>query len=102
MSTLNHRKVHSLCACLLVVLSASGCANMPYADAPQWGQSVRQAFAAQTLNPDAAQKNRPSPASDGVVMKSAMDRYHSSFDKPPAPVNVMNIGLGGAAGSASR
>lgn len=102
MSTPNFSRVQSVGAWLLVSLSATGCANTPYADAPQWGQSVRQAIAAQTLNPDAGQKKTTPPDTDGAVMKSAVDRYQSSFDKPLAPVNVMNIGLGGSVGTAGR
>lgn len=102
MPKLNLRKVQISCACLLVVLSAAGCANTPYADAPEWGKSVRQAVAAQTLNPDAGQKNGPPSGAEGGVMKSAVDRYQSSFEKPPAPVNVMGIGLGGTTGTSGR
>lgn len=102
MTTPNLSKVHSWGAWLLVSLAASGCANTPYADAPQWGQSVRQAVAAQTLNPDAGKKTMAPPDTEGAVMKSAVDRYQSSFDKPPAPVSVMNIGLGGSAGTSGR
>jgi hypothetical protein len=102
MSTLNFSKVQNLGAWLLVSLSATGCANTPYADSPQWGLSVRQAIAAQTLNPNAGQTKTAPPDADGAVMKSAVDRYQSSFDKPPAPVNVMNIGLGGSSGTSGR
>lgn len=102
MPTLNLRKVDSLCACLLVVLFATGCANTPYADTPELGKSVRQAVAVQTLNPDAGQKNRPPSGAEGVIMKSAVDRYQSSFEKPPAPVNVMGIGMGGTTGTSGR
>lgn len=102
MLKINTRKLPHWSAWLLVMLSATGCANSPYADAPLMGQSVRHAFKAQTSNPNAEQKNVPPPGADGVAMKSAIDRYQSSFDKPPAPVNVMNIGLGGSVGSAGR
>jgi hypothetical protein len=102
MTTPNFNKVQSWGAWLLVSLAATGCANTPYADAPQWGQSVRQAVAAQTLNPDAGKKTMAPPDTEGAVMKSAVDRYQSSFDKPPAPVSVMNIGLGVSAGTAGR
>lgn len=102
MTLSNIAKVGNLLACLLLVLSATGCANTPYSDAPQWGQSVRQAIAAQTLNPDARPQKWTTPDTDAVAMKSAVDRYQSSFDKPLAPVNVMNIGLGGSVGTAGR
>lgn len=102
MSIMNTSKVSHWATWLLVTLSATGCANNPYADAPQSGQSVRQAFKAQTLNPDAGQKNQPQPTTDGVAMKSAVDLYQNSFAKPPVPVNVLSIGLGGSSGSTGR
>jgi hypothetical protein len=102
MSIMNKSKVSHWGAWLLVTLSAAGCAHNPYADVSQSGQSVRQAVKAQTLNPDAGQKNLPPPDTDGVAMKSAVDLYQSAFGKPPAPVNVLSIGLGGASGSSGR
>ncbi len=86
----------------LVIGSVSGCANNPYADAPALGQVVRQAVKAQTLNPDAGQNDAPPPDTDGVAMKSAIDHYHNSFGKPPAPVNVFSIGFGGSGASIGR
>lgn len=102
MSAMNTSKVFGWSAGLMLSLSVMGCANSPYAEAPQWGQSVRHAIRTQILNPEAAQKHPEPPGADGVVMKSAIDRYQNSFDKPPAPVNVMSIGLGGAVGSAGQ
>ena len=40
MTAITIGKVQNLCAWLLVSLAATGCANTPYADAPQAGQSV--------------------------------------------------------------
>lgn len=99
MPKMNTSKIPLWGAWWLVSLSVVGCAQTPYADTPQSGQSVRQALKAQTLNPDAGQKSLPPSGADGAVMKSAIDRYQSSFDKPPAPVNVMSIGVGGSVGS---
>jgi hypothetical protein len=101
MSIMTTSKVSHWGTWLLVTLSATGCANNPYVDTPQSGQSVRQAVKAQTLNPDAGQKNLPPPDTDGVAMKSAVDLYQSSFGKPPVPANVLSIGLG-ASGSTGR
>ena len=33
-------------------------------------------------------------ASEGVIGKSAIDRYHRSYELPPPPTNVYNIGVG--------
>jgi hypothetical protein len=102
MWNINTSKVPHWGAGLLVTLAATGCAQNPYADAAQAGQSVRHAIKAQTLNPQAGLKNLPPPDTDGAAMKSAVDLYQSSFGKPAAPVNVLNIGLGGSASSAGR
>ncbi len=102
MSKMNTSKVTHWGAWLLVILSATGCANTPYADAPQWGQSMRHALKMQALNPQASRVNPSAPGADGTAMKSAIDRYLSSFEQPPPPVNVLNIGLGGSAGSTGR
>ena len=89
-------------AWLLVIVMITGCAHNPYADAPTLGQAVQQAVKAKTLNPDAV-KNQPQPPdTDGVAMKSAVDLYHHSFNKPPAPMNVLSIGLGGSGASIGR
>lgn len=102
MSIMNTSKASHWGTWLLLSLSAAGCAHNPYADVSQSGQSVRQAVKAQTLNPDAGQKNLPPLDTDGVAMKSAVDLYQNSFGKPPAPVNVLSIGLGGSSGSIGR
>lgn len=102
MQKLKFRKIHSGSACVLVLLSAAGCSSTPYAETPHWGQSVRHAWTGQTLNPQAGQKNQPLAGTDGAVMNSAVERYESSFEKPPAPVNVMNIGVGATAGTSGR
>ncbi len=102
MNTMNTSRIHVWGAWLWLSLSVTGCANTPYADAPQSGEAVRHAVKAQTLNPGPVAKNLPAPTTDGAAMKSSIDRYQSTFDKPPVPVNVMNIGLGGSVGSTGR
>ncbi len=102
MKTMNTSRIQVWGAWLCLTLSATGCANAPYADAPQWGEAVRHAVKAQTVNPGPVAKNLPPPTTDGAAMKSSIDRYQSAFDKPPVPVNVMNIGLGSSVGSSGR
>ena len=83
---------------LLVPSLLAGCAISP---TPQYdmrfGDAVRQARQAQTLNP------QPSTVSvqgiDGMAAKAASDRYINSFKAPPPPVNVINIGGSIATGS---
>ena len=97
-----NRGISEWTAWLLVIGMFTGCANNPYADAPTLGQSVQQAVKAPTLNPDAGKNHLPPPDVDGVAMKSAVDFYHHSFSKPPAPVNVLSIGLGGSGAMIGR
>jgi hypothetical protein len=72
----------------------SGCANYLYAEPPGFGQSVVGARASQVIDPNAPSKARAAPVADGQAAKAAVDRYQKSFETPPAPVNVLNIGIG--------
>ena len=72
----------------------SGCANYLYAEPPGFGQSVVGARASQVIDPNAPSKARAAPVADGQAAKAAIDRYQKSFETPPAPVNVLNIGIG--------
>lgn len=85
--------------CLLML---SGCVTEPTSAETQLGSAVRNAQITQTLHPDAEDRKALSPYSDGGIAKSAMDRYQSSYEVPPLPVNVMNIGLGGSSGVTGR
>jgi len=78
-----------------------GCANYLYAEPPGFGQSVTGARAAQVIDPDAPSKPRAAPVGDGQAAKAAVDRYQKSFETPPAPVNVLNIGIGSGTGGSS-
>ncbi|MEJ7929742.1 hypothetical protein WG922_07130 [Ramlibacter sp. AN1015] len=81
---------------LLGVVLMSGCASStPQYDA-RFGDAVRQARHAMTLNPAAAAAV-PIRSFDGKPARHAADRYHDSFKAPPPVVNVINIG--GAVGS---
>lgn len=63
-----------------------------------FGQAVRNARSAQTLNPSASGRNHQ-PTSSGTIAKASMDRYQKSFETPPPPVNVLNIGVGTSIGN---
>ena len=67
----------------------------------RFGDAVRAAQAAQTLNPAAAQNVTPPPGLDGHAAKASIDRYEKSFEVPPAPANVYTIGVGTGASGAS-
>lgn len=83
----------------ILVLAAllAGCATSatPNYDT-KFGEAVRQARRAMTLNP-----SPPSTASidgmDGRAAVEAVGRYQDAFKAPPPVVNVINIG--GSAGS---
>lgn len=76
-------------ACALL----AGCAGYPAADAP-WADSVRQVRTLQALHPQGLGPDVPPVPTDGVVAQHAVERMHKSFETPPPPVNVLNIGVG--------
>ncbi len=61
----------------------------------RFGQAVRDARTAQTLNPTPS--TAPAAGLDGKAAREAMGRYQESFKSPPPVVNVIN--MGGATGS---
>jgi len=70
-----------------------GCAQTPYLDS-QFGASLRQVRAQQTLNPDAARNTAPVLGMDGAAAKSAYDNYQRSFATPDQQTSF-TIGSGG-------
>lgn len=74
----------------------SGCAQLvPPASAnvdSRFGESVRQARAVQTVNPEASRNADPVAGIDGEVAQKAIAVYRNSFREPPATFNVLNIG----------
>ncbi|WP_396431408.1 hypothetical protein [Limnohabitans sp.] len=87
---------------IFLSLSITGCANDAYVTAPNFGSAVRKAVSAQTLNQDAGKQQTAKAGADGVIMKSTVDRYQSTYEMPPPPVNVFNIGVGGSPGGTGR
>lgn len=85
-----------------MVCLLTACASEPSSIEPLFGSAVRNAIVSQTMAPDAGRPTAVHPSADGVMAKAAMDRYRASFEVPPPPVNVMNIGLGGVIPGASR
>jgi hypothetical protein len=72
----------------------AGCApTTPHLDA-RFGDAVNTAKAQQTVNPDAALNTNPVAGLDGPAANAVIDRYHKSYETPPAPVNVFTIGVG--------
>jgi hypothetical protein len=85
------------CCAVLVVLA--GCANTatPHYDA-RFGDAVRQARSAMTINPQASDNQDPVAGIGGQAAREAIARYGESFKAPPPVVNVINVG--GASGAA--
>lgn len=84
----------------LLVLTA-GCAQTvtPHYDM-RFGEAVRSARLAMTIDPDAGRRGDDARGIDGRAAQESIKRYHKSFSEPPPVTNVINIG-GGFAGGAS-
>ena len=83
-------------------IALNGCANYPSALDENFGSAVRQAISVQTANPDASQVVRPPAQTEAQSVKSSIDRYQKSFEVPPLPTNVFNIGVGSGASSGAH
>lgn len=83
---------------LALSLAAAGCTVPPTAVDANFGQALTSAKAAQVIDPDAPSRVRPPMTTDAQSARSAVDRYQKSFDTPPPPVQVFNIGVGGSGG----
>ena len=80
-------------AALLLAIATSGCALSPNLDRT-FGQAVKNAQRAQTMNPDTTESSLPPSPLDGKAASGAIDRYHRSFVQPPAAV-LGGVGAGG-------
>lgn len=87
-------------AALSALAALAGCASSTPGFDAHFGESVMQARAQQTVNPDAAGNPDPVAGLDGRAARSAMERYQESFKTPPPTFNVINIGGNIAGGSA--
>lgn len=79
----------------------AGCASRTPVLDQHFGEAVNTAKAQQTINPDASRDRDPVAGLDGKAADAAVDRYHKSYETPPLPVNVFNIGIGGGASGTS-
>lgn len=81
-------------ACLL---AGSGCALIEPDDRSQAnGDAARGMLAQQVLHPDAPARHAGLvPATNGRITRETADRLLSTYKDPPAPANVINIGVGG-------
>ena len=101
MLTFNHSPLRRqrLGAKLALLVAAACLLSACAPTTPQWdanfGNSVRAAVAAQTLNPEASQNPDQVRGMDGRAAREAMDRYQKSFKEPTPQPNVFTIGVGG-------
>lgn len=75
------------CAALLTACAST----TPVLDA-NFGNAVRQARSAQTINLNASANRDPVLGIDGQAAASAQDRYQESFKSPPKTFEIINIG----------
>jgi hypothetical protein len=81
----------ALCTGVSLVL---GCAEQPTAVDRDFGKSVQRAQDAQAMYPRDVPPAYPPLVSDAVSGKAAIERYYKSYESPPPPGNVLNIGVG--------
>ena len=82
-----HRIISIVLACVV-----AGCASVsPNYDA-KFGDAVRAARLAQTLNSGVAANPDAALGLDGGAAGNALERYQDSFKAPPKTFEVINIG----------
>jgi hypothetical protein len=81
----------------LVLASLAGCSATPHYD-KHFGDAVREAKSAMTINPKASDNPDQVAGIDGKAAGESITRYQDSFKAPPPVVNVINIGGVTAAG----
>lgn len=77
--------------CCAALAMLAGCATAPHYDA-RFGDAVRQARSAMTINRDTPASPDPVAGIDGQAAREAIARYQDSFKTPPPVVNVIHIG----------
>ncbi|NIA00042.1 hypothetical protein [Massilia sp. CCM 8734] len=79
------------CAVLAALAALAGCATAPSYDA-RFGDAVRQARSAMTIDPQAGAAPGAAGGIDGQAAREAMARYQDSFKTPPPVITVINAG----------
>jgi hypothetical protein len=77
--------------CCAVLTMLAGCSTTPNYDL-RFGDAVRQARSAMTINLQASENPDPAAGIDGLAAREAIGRYQDSYKAPPPVVNVINIG----------
>lgn len=88
---LNLRLAGALAAVAGSALLTACASTTPAADA-RFGNAVREARIAQTLNPNVSANRDPVLGIDGKAGAAAQERYQESFKTPPRTFEVINIG----------
>jgi hypothetical protein len=93
------KSIHgALAAGLTSLMLVAGCvAKTPHYD-ERFGDAVRDARLAQTLNPEADKNRDPVLGLDGRAAREAYTNYQESFKEPPAAVDVSVGSTGGGGG----
>ncbi|MFA5170680.1 MAG: hypothetical protein WC426_03860 [Sulfuriferula sp.] len=90
-----------LAALLVSTALIAGCAApTPHLD-EKFGEAVNTAKAQQVINPDASKNTNPVAGVDGQAANASIDRYHKSYERPPAQPNVFTIGVGTGTGTST-
>jgi hypothetical protein len=76
---------------IAAAVSIAGCSSSPAYDS-RFGDAVRAARLAQTLDPQAGNKPDQVAGIDTQAALEAQKQYQQSFKAPPPVTNVINIG----------
>jgi uncharacterized lipoprotein len=85
-------------SCFAVLAVLAGCAATPRYDR-HFGDAVRQARTAMTINPKAPANPDPVAGIDGKAAATALTRYQESFKAPPPPVPLISLSSSASAGA---
>lgn len=91
--------MRTLALILAVASLTSACSGYSTVAEQRFGNAVRGATAAQTVNPQASLVKPTVATMDGQAAKAAVDTYQRSFNTPTKQTSdVLNIGVGGSDG----
>jgi hypothetical protein len=77
--------------CCAVLAMLAGCSTTPDYDT-RFGDAVREARSAMTIDPKASANTDPAAGIDGQAAREALGRYHDTYKAPAPVINVINIG----------
>jgi uncharacterized lipoprotein len=83
--------------CYVVLAALAGCSTTPNYD-KHFGDAVRQAKSAMTINPKASADPDPVTGIDGQAAAETVTRYQDSFKTPPPPPPLISLSASASAG----